>query len=140
MGVDISLETYVFIATVISGLISGAVYDFFNIFRFPEHKKFLVSAEDIFLSLIICSIVVSVFYIFNSFALRWYMFIGLFLGIIFYFLTLRKFFVYVLKKILKLFHFIFKILLTPARFLYKILIVYLFISIRAFITIPIKKN
>ncbi len=138
MGVDISLEAYVFLATIISGVISGAIYDVFGVFRFVK-KRVFVSLYDILLSLVICAIIVMVFYLFNSFKLRWYMFIGLSLGIIFYFLCLRRFFVYILEKILQLFHFIFKILLTPTRFLYKILIVYLFIPILSFITVPFKK-
>ncbi len=138
MGVDISLEAYVFLATVVSGIVSGAIYDIFGVFRFVK-KKLFVSLYDIFMSLVICTIIVTVFYLYNSFMLRWYMFIGLFLGVIFYFLCLRRFFVYVLEKILHLFHFIFKILLTPTRFLYKILIVYLFMPVRAFITVPFKK-
>lgn len=138
MGVDISLEAYIFLATVVSGIVSGAIYDIFSVFKFVK-KKLFVSLYDIFMSLVICSIIVIVFYLYNSFMLRWYMFIGLFLGIIFYFLCLRRFFVYVLEKILQLFHFIFKILLTPTRFLYKILVVYLFMPIRAFITVPFKK-
>ncbi len=139
MGVDISLETCVFLSTIIAGLASGAVYDIFNVFRFGDKKKILVSIEDVILSLIICSIIVVVFYFFNSFSLRWYMFIGLFLGTVFYFLIFRRIFVYILKKILQLFKFIFKILLTPTRFLYKILVVYLFIPIRAFITFLFEK-
>ncbi len=138
MGVDISLEAYVFLATVISGILSGAIYDVFGVFRFVK-KKLFVSLYDILLSLVICTIIVMVFYLYNSFMLRWYMFIGLFLGIIFYFLCLRRFFVCILEKILQLFHFIFKILLTPVRFLYKILVVYLFMPVLSFITVPFKK-
>ena len=139
MGVDISLEAYIFLATAVSGIISGAIYDVFGVFKFVK-KKLFISLYDVFLSLVICTIVVTVFYLYNSFMLRWYMFIGLFSGIVFYFLCLRRFFVYILEKILQLFHFIFKILLTPTRFLYKILVVYLFIPIRAFITVPLKKS
>lgn len=139
MGVNITLELYVFLATVISGISSGMIYDFFSVFRNGSRKKLFFTISDVILSFIICSVIVAVFYVYNSFNLRWYMFIGLFLGIIFYFLCISNIFVFILVKISRLFHFIFKILLTPARFLYKILVVCLFIPIRAFIVILAKK-
>lgn len=139
MGVNITVELYVFLATIISGILSGMIYDLFSVFRNGSRKKLFFTISDVILSFIICSVIVAVFYVYNSFNLRWYMFIGLFLGIIFYFLCISNIFVFVLEKILRLFHFIFKILLTPARFLYKILIVCLFIPIRAFIVILVRK-
>ena len=139
MGVNITLELCVFLATVVSGILSGIVYDLFSVFRNGSKKKLFFTISDVILSFIICSVIVAVFYIYNSFNLRWYMFIGLFLGITFYFLCISNIFVFILLKILGLFHFIFKILLTPARFLYKILVVCLFIPIRAFIVIIAKK-
>lgn len=139
MGVNITLELCVFLATVISGILSGMIYDFFSVFRKDSRKKLFFTISDFILSFIICSVIVAVFYVYNSFSLRWYMFIGLFLGMIFYFLCLSKGFIFILVKILELFHFIFKILLTPARFLYKILVVCLFIPIRAFIVNLVRK-
>lgn len=139
MGVNITLEVYVFLATVISGILSGMIYDLFSIFRTGSKKKLFFTISDVILSFIICSVIVAVFYVYNSFNLRWYMFIGLFLGIIFYFFCISNIFVFILLKILGLFNFIFKILLTPARFLYKILVVCLFIPICAFIVILVKK-
>ncbi len=131
MGVDITSELCIFVACVISGILSGLLYDFFTIFRIKS-KKLFVSLSDIFLSFVICVLIVSVFYLYNSFDLRLYMFFGLFLGIILYFLCLSTIFVFCLTKIIKLFDFIFKILLTPTRFLYKILVVYLFKSVGTF--------
>ena len=133
MGVSITTEMCVFLATVITGISNGVIYDLFTIFRRKKRKKLLVSVSDILLSFVICSVIVAVFYLYNSFSLRWYMFIGLFLGVVFYFLCISSIFVFIFEKILQLFHFILKILLTPARFLYKILLVCLFRPVRAFI-------
>ena len=137
MGVSITSELNVFFAAIIAGLISGILYDFFCVFR--SKKKLLVSLGDILLSILICSIIILVFYFYNSFILRWHMFIGLFLGIIFYFLCLSRIIVFILRKISVLFHFIFKILLTPARFLYKILLVYLFKPLHSFVVFLLGK-
>ncbi len=130
MGVDITSELCIFVASIISGMLSGILYDFFTVFTIKS-KKLFVSLSDILLSFVICVLIVAVFYFYNSFDLRWYMFIGLFLGIILYFLCLSNIFVFCLTKIMKLFAFIFKILLTPTLFLYKILVVYLFKPVSA---------
>lgn len=139
MGVDITSEVCIFVASVISGILSGVLYDFFTIFRIKS-KKLFVSLSDIFLSFVICVLIVSVFYLYNSFDLRLYMFFGLFLGVILYFLCLSTIFVFCLKKIIKLFDFIFKILLTPTLFLYKILVVYLFKPVGAFTIFLYRKS
>ncbi len=139
MGVDITAELCVFFSSVASGLLSGVIYDFFGIFRQNKTKRLLVTVSDVVLSLIICAIIVSVFYMYNSFELRYHMFIGLFSGMIFYFLCLSKIFVFLFMKIFQIFEFILKILLTPAHFLYKILLVYLFRPVSAFMVVLFKK-
>lgn len=131
MGVDITSELCNFVASVISGILSGVLYDFFTVLTIKS-KKLFVSLSDILLSFLICFLIVSVFYLYNSFDLRLYMFFGLITGIILYFLWLSAIFVFFLTKIIKLFDFIFKILLTPTCFLYKILVMYLFKPVGAF--------
>ena len=138
MSVNISHEALVFLASFISGIIIGIVYDIFKVFGFYSKKKnFLFTLYDIIFLLLFSIIIISVFYIFNSYELRWFMFIGLILGLILYIMLISKAFIYLFGKliaiILKIFKFIFKILLTPTQFLGKILLVYIFIPISKFL-------
>lgn len=139
MGVSLASELKIFIACVLAGLSGGSIYDIFTYFYKPGTKKLFVSLGDAVLAVIVCGICVTVFYAYGSFELRWHMFIGLFLGILLYFLLFRGVFVFVFEKILKLFHFIFKILLTPTRFLYKILVGYFFVPVCAFVKLLLLK-
>lgn len=134
MGVSIASELKIFLVCVLTGIAGGGMYDAFTLTYKPGAKKLLISIGDAVLSVFICTACVSAFYFFGSFELRWYMFIGLFLGILLYFLLFESVFVFVFEKILKLFHFIFKILLTPPRFLYKILLRYFFAPVLAFVS------
>ena len=95
MGVSITSEMCIFLATVITGIANGIIYDLFAIFTRGRTKRLIVSLSDILLSLIICAVIVVVFYLYNSFSLRWYMFIGLSLGIVFYFFCISSFFVFI---------------------------------------------
>lgn len=135
MGVNISADCQTFIAVILSGMICGILFDTFKVAGiFSKRNSVLISLFDLFFSLVLCVIVMTVFYIFNSYELRWFMFIGLFLGVILYFFMLSKAYKFTLNKLiqffLKIFQIIFKILLTPARFLYKILVVHIISRIR----------
>lgn len=140
MGVDISNEAVSFLCTVISGAVLGLLFDFFSQFSRALKRKTLITFFDIFFVIATAIIIMSVFYIANSYKLRWYMFIGLFLGLILYCLMLRRVSIFIFSSLfgifLKIFHFILKILLTPARFLYKILLVYLFVPLRKTVSFP----
>ena len=143
MGVNISSELITFVAVIIAGIISGIIYDTFFVIS-KANKGKTIGFYDLIFTILLLGIVLSVFYFFNSYELRWYMFIGLILGLIFYYLLLSKVYIFVFGKLLdilfKIFNFIFKILLTPTRFLYKILLVYIFNPIKNKFVVFVQKN
>lgn len=126
MRMDMTADAVTFLVTVLSGLSCGALFDVFRVLGVCADKKRLIPFLDLIYISASAIIVVFVFYIFNSYQLRLFMFVGVLLGLILYFLLLSRVFVVILKKIIKIIHFIFKILLTPARFLCKILVVCVF--------------
>lgn len=133
MGVDITSETITFLSTVVCGIICGILYDIFKVlFNDGRKNKIIVSVFDIFLSFFIGIFIIFVFYFYNSFLIRWYMIIGLIVGVILYFLCFSTFIIKILEKILKIFEFILKILLTPARFLYRILLIRVIDTVKKF--------
>ena len=122
MGVDIAKEALVFFATALTGMFCGVVFDLFSLLQKSFKKRIIITFYDVISCGIIFFSVFIVFLTFNAFQLRWYMFLGLFLGGVIYFFVLRRFVLFIIEKIMKIFDFIFKILLTPGRFLYKIII------------------
>lgn len=127
MGVSISDQALVFLGMAACGAVIGIIFDMFRTFRKLARPGALgVNLSDLLFWVIgICVLIGSLVFL-NSGELRWYVFIGLFLGGILYFSLLSqwilKFFIQVCRIFTKIIRFIFKILLTPALFLYKILI------------------
>lgn len=124
MRMNMTADTVTFLVTVSAGIVCGILFDIFKVFGMYDTKKRLIPFYDMIFVIAAAFIVMTAFYIFNSYQLRAFMFLGIFLGVILYFLTLSSVVIKILKQILKFFKFIFKILLTPAVFLYKILVVY----------------
>lgn len=114
MILSLSNQAYIFFITILIGFIMGIFYDFFRLIRkLFEHTNIAVYIEDIIfwvISTFIC------FYILlhkNNLEFRFYLILGIFLGIIFYFYFISYYF---LNFILKLLNF----LLKPIKFVMKI--------------------
>lgn len=134
-----SVDALAFFAAVLMGFSVGVLFDLLGVLGIGFKRKRLVPFFDLIFMLLLAFLVISVFYIFNSFELRAFLFVGVFLGLILYIFAARWIFLKIFEKIIKIFHFIFKILLTPARFLYKILVVWLFGKIKLFFKYIFKK-
>ena len=135
MGVNLSADIITFFASFLTGLLGGIIFDSLKVLGLlSKRKTLIISLYDIIFSLSFCLLITVVFYIFNSFELRWFMFIALVCGMILYKLLISSLYICAFRKIISIiliiFNFIFKILLTPTRFLYKILLVYLVIPIK----------
>jgi spore cortex biosynthesis protein YabQ len=128
LHVDIAREVYVFLTMVLAGMSIGMVFDLFRLQRkFVKSGTVLVAIEDFLFWLIAFGIVAGSIGYFNSGELRFFEFLGLFLGCLLYFLVISERILWILEKlvriILKILCYIFKIVLTPLLFLYKILVV-----------------
>ncbi|MCX7714972.1 MAG: septum formation initiator family protein [Clostridia bacterium] len=122
MGISIENETYIFLAMVLLGAASGLLFDLFRVLRRLVSLRAGAVAITDFIFWIMTAILIfgGIVYI-NSGQLRWYEFIGLFIGILMYFLILSEKVIWVLIKVIEFLSYIFKIILTPLCFLYKIL-------------------
>lgn len=137
MGVSISNQANVFLAMALCGCLVGIVFDLFRILRkFIKMNCIWVNITDVFFIVCCLCIVFTTLIYFNNGQLRWYEFLGLFLGTLLYFLCISKPIMYILTKIVgflqKIVGFILKILLTPMTFLYRILVLTLLYIIRFF--------
>ena len=128
MGTPIAIEVYVFLGMVLLGAGWGLLFDLFRVFRRVAKPGFAaVSISDVLFWILSLALLSWTMLYFNNGQLRWYVFLGIILGGVFYFLLFSRLILTALVKLLeillKFLHFIFKILLTPLAFLYKILVV-----------------
>ncbi len=136
MIVSVENEAFIFIMMFIAGGIVGFLFDIFKMLRMLKFGKIWVFMTDMIFWLCATAIFICSVMYFNDGQMRWYEFIGIFLGIFLYFLLLSRYivnlFLWFAKVIYKIFKIIFKIILTPLRFLYKILSVPILFVFRFF--------
>lgn len=102
MILSLSNQAYIFLITILIGLIIGIVYDVFRLIRkIFVHKNIVVYIEDIIFGIISTFICFYVLLHKNNLELRAYLVVAIALGIIFYFACISYFvmkIVYVLVK------------------------------------------
>lgn len=137
MGASVSEQTIVFLAMSVCGAVIGILFDLFRSFRLLARPKgAAVHVSDFLFCLLAMTVLFGGLIYFNNGQLRWYVFLGLILGGILYFLIcsayLLSFFMFIERAFVKIIRIILKILLTPARFLYKILCIPIYRMMRKF--------
>jgi spore cortex biosynthesis protein YabQ len=106
----IANQVYVFLWTIITGVIMGLVFDAFRILRKNfKSGDFFVYVQDILFWLIIAILLIISAFLINDGELRGFMFLGYIFGVIFYMFAFSKFIIRgatilinLIKKILKL--------------------------------------
>ena len=126
MGFSLAQEAYVFLATALCGFCIGVVYDLMRSVRsFSKPSASLTDVHDIIFWTLASVIMFFTIHHINAGKMRWYEFLGAFLGAVLYFLAFSKIFRYLLCKTVEIFSKIFaffcKILLTPLLFAYNII-------------------
>lgn len=118
MPVLVSNQAYVFVWTVVGGILIGMVYDLFRVFRkFTKAGVITIFFEDLIFWIIVSLILFIVLYISNDGGIRPYVFVGAALGAVFYFLTISPIFMKIVigsvKSLKWLLKTIIKILIVP---------------------------
>ena len=122
MNVIISEQIKLFIIFFTTGIIIGVLFDIFRIIR----KAFKISdmhtcIEDIIFGVLTGILLIFVIFIYNNGSLRFYMILGMALGIITYLFTVSKYFIKINVKIIKFIQKIIlklvNIILVPIKFL-----------------------
>ena len=129
MRPDMTQDALTFLLTAAAGIACGVLFDIFRVLGNFGTNKRLIPIFDLIFVTASAFIITAAFYIYNSCRLRLYMFAGVLIGVVLYFLLFSGYIIKILKKIFELFKIIFKILLTPVHFLYKILVVYFFVPV-----------
>lgn len=93
-------EVELFLVCFILGAVLALIYDVIRIFRlFFHHKDWLVDMEDLIFWIFTAWLVFRTLFVYNRGALRGYAFLGMFLGVILYVLTLSRLLLSVAEKI-----------------------------------------
>ena len=133
-----------FIIFIIVGIIISILFDFFRILRKTIKTSDIVTyVEDTIFWIVSGMIILFSIFVFNNGELRFFIFIGIFIGILIYMIFISKYFIKLNLKIIKIIqNFLLKILqiiLKPLKFIFYILkkflfkpISFIFINFRTF--------
>lgn len=92
-----------FIYFIITGMVLGIVFDIFRILRKSFKTSNLVTnIEDILFGIITGIILLFTIFLFNNGELRFYLFLGIFFGIMVYLLLISKYFIKINVEIIKI--------------------------------------
>lgn len=133
-------QAYVFLIYILTGILIGVFFDIFRIFRRSfRTPDFITCLQDILFWIFTGLFLLYVIFEFNNGELRWYIFLGVALGIVIYILMFSKYFIkinvtvitFVKNVVVK----ILKVLLIPLNWIKKLIM-----KPVSFICINIRKN
>jgi len=128
MSEAVKAELWLFLVSIVTGVATGVVFDFFRAMRrIREEGGRLVYIEDILFWLCEAALIFSVLYNFNYGQPRFYFFIGLASGAAIYLLTVSSAVIFVLEKagvliklllsfVIKILKSVFRIFIKPVMF------------------------
>lgn len=88
MDISYALQHYLFLMSLLAGVVCGAVYDIFRILRaFAFKNRVIVFVEDVLFCLFVTACFLVLFYNYSEGRLRFYAFTGVILGFSAYYFT-----------------------------------------------------
>ena len=134
MNVTVADQTFIFLSCIACGIIIGLLFDLFRIIRrIIPTNEYITFLQDIIYWLIASVIVFAFILNFNNGDLRWYEFVGVFLGAGMYLLTVSTVIIetsiFILQFIFKILSLILKIISVPLMFIYRLIKKPLFVVI-----------
>lgn len=116
-------QAYIFLIFIITGLLIGILFDIFRILRKSfKTSDFITYVQDMLFWTLAGFLIIFSIYKFNSGEIRIFIFVGLLLGIIFYLLTISKYFITINVKIITFISKVFKkVFICPIRFIFKVI-------------------
>ena len=120
MPVNVSQQTIVFFACILTGIMSGIIGDFLTVISSKlRFNKGAVFVKDIIFWFIAVGFFFSVIYRLSGAVLRWYVFFGAFFGVLIYILLIRRTALKIIVKIigfsLEILRKIFKFFILPVK-------------------------
>lgn len=111
-------QAYIFLIFAIDGIIIGLLFDFFRILRKSfKTSNIMTYIEDIIFWILTGIIVMYSIYVFCDGEIRWFMFVGIAIGLGLYILTFSKYIIKISVKIIDILKSIINIILKPIKFI-----------------------
>ncbi|MGE5329699.1 MAG: spore cortex biosynthesis protein YabQ [Deltaproteobacteria bacterium] len=128
MAVSISSQVAIFFWCIFCGLIIGLLFDVFRLSRkIIPTNDYITYIEDIIFWLLVGVVVLATVFQCNQGQLRGFVFLGIFLGAIFYFMLfsnlMMRFIIMLFKLSQKIINYVIKYLEKPIRVIVKVIIV-----------------
>ncbi len=123
--VTIASQVYVFLGCIFGGLIVGLLFDVFRLSRrFFNTRDIITYIQDIIFWILVGIIVLLTIFYSNNGQIRGYVFLGIVLGTVFYFLLFSKLIIttltYIIETLIRMTSYIIKIISVPVRIAAKI--------------------
>lgn len=111
-------QAYLFIIFTLDGILIGILFDFFRVLRKTfKTKDFITYIEDIIFWIFTGFIILYSMCMFCNGELRFFMFIGIIIGIVMYMITISRF---VIKVSVFIINWLKKVLIFPFQIIYKV--------------------
>lgn len=109
-------QAYVFLIFTVDGVLIGLLFDFFRILRKSfKTPNILTYIEDIVFWIATGIIIMYSIYVFCDGEIRWFMFVGIAIGLIIYILTLSRYIIKINVKIISILKSIINIIIKPFK-------------------------
>ena len=113
-------QAYLFLIFTIAGVVIGLLFDIFRILRKSFKTKDIVTyIEDALFWILTGIILLYTIFTFSNGEIRFYMFVGVFIGCILYMLMFSKYFININVKIINILKKVFFILVIPIKIIFK---------------------
>ena len=92
MEISLANEAYVFFGSIAGGFLLGIVNDFLKSLKCKKTNKIVfIGISDVFSCVVLALLSFIVIFFLNDGKIRWYEIFGIFMGYIFYYLTISSF-------------------------------------------------
>ena len=116
-------QAYLFLIFNITGIIIGLLFDVFRKLRKSFKTKDIITyIEDIIFWVLTGMILLYTIFTFSNGEIRFYMFVGVFIGCMLYMLMFSKYFININVKIIKALKKVINILIIPIKIIFKFII------------------
>ena len=113
-------QTYVFLISVLVGMLLAIIFDFFRLLRRKgDTPNYIVYIQDLLYWIIVTFIIIMSAFLTNDGELRGYMFVGYILGAVIYMVTISTYILKVFSKVLDFFESIIKNIFKTFNKLFK---------------------
>lgn len=128
LAVSVSSQVVIFFYCIFGGILIGFLFDIFRLSRrIIQTSDLITYIEDIVFWLLVGVVVLATVFQFNQGQLRGFVFLGMFLGLIFYFMLfsslLMRFICYIISLLEKITRYVIKIMKKPIKIMVKMIVV-----------------